>query len=126
MICYEAVFPGEIVDAAKRPEWLVNLTNDSWFGLTPGPYQHLYQVRLRAVEEGLPVVRDANSGISAVIDAYGRVQKSLGLGKSGVLDSDLPSAIDPPFYATTKDRIVVVEWLILGLFIMWANLRAKR
>lgn len=126
MICYEAVFPGSIVEAGNRPEWLVNLTNDSWFGLTPGPYQHLYQARMRAVEEGLPVVRDANSGISAVIDSYGRVLKSLGLGKAGVVDADLPVAIDPPFYTTIRDRSLLVELFVTLLFIICANFWTKR
>jgi apolipoprotein N-acyltransferase len=81
---------------------------------------------MRAVEEGLPVVRDANSGISAVIDAHGRVLKSLGLGKVGVVEADLPVAIDPPFYTTIRDRSLLVELFVTLLFIMSANFWTKR
>ena len=84
------------------PGWIVNLTNDGWFGISTGPYQHLQQVRLRAIEEGLPVARAANTGISAVIDPMGRVVAELGLGLEGVLDSRLPSAIPPTIYTARR------------------------
>ena len=98
-ICYEAIFPGAIVPAEpsdgahNEPGLILNLTNDAWFGRTPGPYQHFAQARLRAVEEGLPLVRDANNGISAVVDPHGRVLASLPLGAQGVLDSALPERL---------------------------------
>ncbi|GJE25611.1 apolipoprotein N-acyltransferase [Methylobacterium organophilum] len=98
-ICYEAIFPGAIrppvpLGGVQRPLGLIlNLTNDAWFGDTPGPRQHFAQARLRAVEEGLPLVRDANSGISAVVDAHGRIVARLPLGAEDALDSDLPAPL---------------------------------
>ena len=103
LICYEAIFPGDIAARDDRPGWIINLTNDGWFGVSTGPYQHLQQARLRAVEEGLPVVRAANTGISAVIDPSGRIVAQLGLGIEGVLDANLPQALPPTIYARIRD-----------------------
>lgn len=103
LICYEAIFPGDITTRDDRPGWIINLTNDGWFGISTGPYQHLQQMRLRAVEEGLPVVRAANTGISAVIDPSGRIVARLGLGIEGVLDANLPAALPPTIYARVRD-----------------------
>ena len=117
LICYEAIFPGDIVERDDRPGWIVNLTNDGWFGISTGPYQHLQQARLRAIEQGLPVVRAANTGISAVIDPLGRIVAVLGLGAEGVLDAGLPSPIPPTVYARTGDipaaMIVTVTLLLV-------------
>ena len=102
IICYEAIFSGEVmpIDASlHRPGLLLNVTNDGWFGRTSGPYQHFSQARLRAIEEGLPLVRAANSGISAIVDPYGRVLGSLPLGVADVLDGPLPEPLPPPFFA---------------------------
>jgi apolipoprotein N-acyltransferase len=115
LICYEAIFPGDVVERDDRPGWIVNLTNDGWFGISTGPYQHLQQARLRAIEQGLPVVRAANTGISAVIDPLGRFVARLDLGQEGVLDSNLPSAIPPTIYARVGDipaAIIVAAALI--------------
>lgn len=90
LICYEVIFPGEVVDPSNRPEWLLNLTNDGWYGISTGPYQHFVSARLRAVEEGLPLVRVANTGISGVIDPYGRVIVQTELGESAVESVALP------------------------------------
>ena len=92
LICYEVLFPGQISTKHKtqNAEWILNVTNDAWFGITSGPYQHFHQTRLRAVEEGLPIVRAANNGISAVIDGYGQIEQSVKLGDSGIINSKLP------------------------------------
>jgi apolipoprotein N-acyltransferase len=118
LICYEAIFPGDAAPRGDRPGWIINLTNDGWFGISTGPYQHLQQVRLRAIEEGLPVVRAANTGISAVIDPLGRVVARLGLGLEGVLDAGLPAAIPPTVYARLGDTpAAILVALALGFAI---------
>lgn len=124
LICYEAIFPNGLIDAARRPGWLINVTNDGWFGRTSGPYQHLAQARLRAIEQGLPLVRAANTGISAVIDPYGRVLASLPLGRDGVIDHALPSALAPATaYARTGDLALAA--LILTLLAATFGCRSR-
>ena len=99
MICYEAIFPSEWGGArsgeAERAGWLLNVTDDAWFGLTPGPYQHFALARLRAIEWGLPMARSANGGFSAIVDAKGRVLASAPLGAETVVDGPLPGALPP-------------------------------
>lgn len=103
LICYEAVFPQEIGSFfnpdERRAGWMLNVTDDAWFGLTPGPHQHFAQARLRAIEQGLPLVRAANTGISAVVDGLGRVIAELPLGVEGVLDSGLPAPRSPTLFS---------------------------
>lgn len=113
LICYEVIFPGDAASPDDRPGWIVNLTNDGWFGISTGPYQHLQQARLRAIEEGLPLVRAANTGISAVIDPLGRIVAELGLGAEGVLDARLPAAIPPTPYARVGDIPTIIVILIV-------------
>jgi apolipoprotein N-acyltransferase len=110
LICYEVLFPGEVVEPGHRPEWLVTMTDDSWFGPWTGPYQHLGIAKIRAAEEGLAVVRAANTGVSAVIDPYGRVTTSLELGVAGIVDSPLPKPLKSTVFARGGDLIF---WLML-------------
>jgi apolipoprotein N-acyltransferase len=99
LICYESIFSGQIVDETHRPAWLVNITDDAWFGDSAGPRQHFAAARLRAVEEGMPLVRDANSGISAVFDPFGHVVASLPLDSQGVLVAPLPNSLPPTLFS---------------------------
>ncbi|HEU0018168.1 MAG TPA: apolipoprotein N-acyltransferase [Methyloceanibacter sp.] len=114
LICYEIIFPDEISNGGPRPGWLLNVTNDAWFGGSAGPYQHFHQAQLRAVEQGLPIVRAANTGISAIIDPYGRVLGELGLKKEGVVDGVLPEAL-PTTKFVAWGRFVEITTLILAL-----------
>ena len=113
LICYEIIFPQEITEAGTHPGWLLNLTNDAWFGSSAGPYQHFHQAQVRAVEQGLPVVRAANTGISAVIDPFGRVRAEIGLGEKGIIDADLPKA-GPPTLFVQFGTIVEIATLLLA------------
>ena len=115
LICYEAIFPAHVSGESERPGWLLNLTNDAWFGVSTGPYQHLHQSRIRAVEQGLPLIRAANTGVSAVIDAHGRVIHSLPLGEAGVIDSSLAVALEPTFYAVWGERWLMLLTIIIFL-----------
>ena len=114
LICYEAIFPQDL-RAATRPGWLLQITNDAWFGAFSGPYQHLAQARLRAVEQGLPVLRSANTGVSAVIDARGRVLDSLPLDTAGHLTVALPPALPETPYARLGDWPWLALYLLAGL-----------
>ncbi len=115
LVCYEAIFPGTIIQGAERPGALLNVTNDGWFGNTTGPRQHLHQARVRAVEEGLPLIRAANNGISALIDARGRVVGRLDLDVRGSLDARLPPPLPAPLYARLGDGLFFGLWLVLAL-----------
>ena len=125
LICYEAIFPGNVVERDDRPGWIINLTNDGWFGITTGPYQHLQQARMRSIEEGLPMVRAANTGISAVIDPVGRMVAQLGLGIEGVLDAGLPAAIAPTIYARIGN-IPAAAMVMVALAIVLRRRFARR
>lgn len=119
LICYEVIFPGAVVAEDTRPAWLLNLTNDAWYGDTTGPRQHLTQTRVRAVEEGLPLVRAAYTGISVVVDPYGRVLQRRGLMKAGVIDTRLPRALaDAPPYARWGDLLFGAMLFLLGAIVL--------
>jgi len=115
LICYEALFPGEVTGPGARPAWLLNITNDAWFGVSSGPYQHLVSARLRSIEEGLPMIRAANTGVSAVIDAYGRILASLQMEQQGVIDHVVPPARAATPYARWHD------WTLLALLAILAS-----
>jgi len=123
LICYEIVFPDEAVPSGERPGWLLNLTNDGWFGDSIGPYQHFQQARILAVEQGLPLVRAANTGISAVVDPLGRVIAELPLGAQGVLDASLPQAIAPTPYARHGNAILAIMFAGAALVVLRRRLR---
>ena len=126
LICYEAVFPQEIGSIfrpdERRAGWMLNVTDDAWFGLTPGPYQHFSQARLRAIEQDLPLTRAANTGVSAVVDGLGRVIAQLPLGVEGVLDSGLPTPGPPTPYS----RFGALAPLALWAACLFLSLVSKR
>lgn len=128
LICYEAIFPAAVVQGDERPGLLVNVTNDGWFGNTTGPRQHLHQARVRAVEEGLPMIRAANNGISAVIDANGRILASLGLNVRGVIDAAVPPARAAPPYAAWGDWLFLLNamFFLIGAWLSSRNLEQRQ
>ena len=121
LICYEVIFPDAVTDKNDRPEWLLNLTNDAWFGLSAGPYQHLMAARFRSVEQGMPLVRVANTGITVATDAYGQILGQIDLGEQGIVDVDLAAALKTlPLYARFGNAVpgvLVVLFLGLGLLL---------
>lgn len=117
LICYEAIFPDDVV-RGERPGWLLNVSNDAWYGESRGPRQHLVQTQYRAIEQGLPLVRSANTGISIVFDGYGRELGRLELNEKGVLDLPLPAALKPTLYSKAADAPVLITWLSLVIFMM--------
>ncbi len=123
LICYEVIFPSAVTDKNDRPGWIVNVTNDGWYGRSSGPYQHLETARLRAIEEGLPLARAANTGISAMIDPYGRITASLALSSAGSVDAKLPAALPATIYARFGDLIFL---LMIGFGLTLAAYRHMR
>ena len=120
LICYEAIFPGAVTpDKPARPQMLVNVTEDGWYGKTTGPHQHLAQARARAVEEGIPLVRAANTGISAVVDRFGRIQNAMPYGTQGVMDAEvqLPSGANPP--PAAGGGFYKYLFGLMGIYLAW-------
>jgi apolipoprotein N-acyltransferase len=126
LICYEAVFPHAIVETAERPGFLLNVTNDGWFGDTTGPRQHFHQARVRAVEEGAALIRVANNGISAVVDGHGRILHRLGLNQRGTIDTELPVPLSPPPYARFGDATFFLLWLAGAMAVVGLRARGPR
>ena len=123
LICYEAVFPQDLRAAPTRADWILQITNDAWFGTLTGPWQHLDQARLRAIEQGLPLLRAANTGVSAVIDARGRVVAEIPLGRAAFVDAVLPPALPPTPYARFGDWPVLLVLLGLGAALVLSSRR---
>ena len=115
MICYESLFPGAISDEGRRAAWIVNVSNDAWFGRTSGPIQHLNLASYRAIETGLPMARSTPTGVSAMIDAYGRSLRQLGQGQEGFIDLPLPAAAPETPYHRFGDLIFWV--VIIAMFL---------
>ncbi|MCP5085467.1 MAG: apolipoprotein N-acyltransferase [Rhodobacteraceae bacterium] len=123
LICYEAIFPGLVQTSDGRPGWLLHITNDAWFGAAAGPFQHLIQVRARAIEQGLPVARSANTGVSAMVDPFGNVVERIALNQSGFLDVELPAALPPTLYSRWGEML----WLLAaGLMVCALILGCRR
>ena len=118
MICYEAIFPGDVASIDDRPGWIVNLTNDGWFGISTGPYQHLQQARMRAIEQGLPLVRAANTGISAVIDPVGRVIARSVSASKACWTPACRRRFEPTVYARSGDIPAAIMIAAAFLFII--------
>jgi apolipoprotein N-acyltransferase len=123
LICYEIIFPHAVTPPGERGAWMLNLTNDAWFGMSAGPYQHFQQSRVRAIEEGLPLVRAANTGISAVVDPVGRVIQALPLGTEGVLDSPLPQPVGSTLYSRVGDIPLAAILAAIGLVAIYRRTR---
>ncbi len=115
LICYESIFPNEIASRinaqALRPGAMLNVTNDGWFGMTSGPYQHFAQSRLRSIEQGLPLIRVANTGISAIVDPYGRTTAYAPLGVEAVIDGELPKALPPTLFSRFPFFFPLILWI---------------
>ncbi|TFG88975.1 MAG: apolipoprotein N-acyltransferase, partial [Hyphomicrobiales bacterium] len=124
LICYEMIFPSEVVAQGRRPDWMLQVTNDAWFGAFAGPQQHLAQARIRAIEQGLPVIRSANTGISAAIDAYGRMIAQIPLDTDGYRDVRLTAALPPTPYVRFGD--VPAMSLVVLVFFLCTRRRGLR
>jgi len=123
LICYEAIFPREVNAMPERADWMLQITNDAWFGIRTGPFQHFAQARLRAIEQGLPLIRVANTGVTAVVDAHGRVVAELPFGTMAALDTQIPGALPPTPYSRWGDGPVAL--LLAGLAAFAFNRRRQ-
>jgi apolipoprotein N-acyltransferase len=129
LICYEAIFPDAARVPGARPEWLVQVTNDAWFGEASGPYQHFAQARARAIEQGLPLARAANTGISAMVDPRGQIVAELGLGETGYLDAALPAPLESTVYSQIGDFppvLMIITVFVLTLLIVSGGIERRR
>ena len=118
-ICYEIIFPHQIINPQDKPDWLINLTNDGWYGVSAGPYQHLAAAQMRAVEEGVTVIRSANTGISAVIAPNGDMSGVIGLNQKGIADAVLPRVLARETVYGTYGNVVPGGLILLCWLVMW-------
>lgn len=125
LICYEAVFPQDVLAAPERADFLLQITNDAWFGTRSGPYQHLAQARMRAIEQGLPMIRVANTGVSTMIDPLGRMTAALPLGQAGYIDAVLPLPHRPTLYSRIGDSLVFGMLLVIFIPLLGKARRAQ-
>jgi len=123
LLCYEVIFSGEISDKKNRPDLLVNLTNDAWFGVSSGPYQHFDMARMRSIESGISLARVANTGITAFIDPFGRVVDRINLNQSGIIDVDLVKNLAPTIYEKYSYKPLVLLVLAILLFLIFTPKR---
>lgn len=126
LICYEIIFPGLTRRTAAGADWIIQSTNDAWFGESFGPHQHLAKARVRAIETGLPVARAANTGISAMIDPRGRMPDSLGLLQRGVIDAPLPARLPRPPYARIGDAPPMIALALIACIILLMGEHTRR
>ncbi|WP_050603099.1 apolipoprotein N-acyltransferase [Ruegeria sp. 6PALISEP08] len=126
LICYEAVFSQDLRVGSGRADFLLQITNDAWFGTWSGPYQHLVQARMRAIEQGLPMIRSANTGVSAMIDPLGRVTASLPLDEAGYVDAILPQPQKPTYYSRSGDSLALMALSVLALLLVLYTHRTQR
>ena len=124
LICYEAVFAHDVGSAPERPDFLIQVTNDAWFGDFAGPQQHLAQARMRAIEQGLPMARAANTGISAMIDPYGRITAFVGLNEAGFVDAPLPAPRKATLYSKTGDKPLATLLFLVAMMCLFGRIRA--
>jgi apolipoprotein N-acyltransferase len=126
LICFEAIFPEAVIDPADRPQWLLAISNDAWYGFTSGPFQHFAIARVRAIEQGMPMVRSANNGVSGLVDPFGRVVRRLSLDAVGILDVPLPRALPPTLYEQLGDTFFFGALpVLLGIAWFFARFRRK-
>ena len=124
LICYEAIFSGGSRNLENKASWIVHLTNDAWFGGLSGPYQHLTLARMLAIEQGLPMVRYANSGVPAIIDPYGVIISMIGMGREGYLDGSLPARLSPTLYSQLGAKfftLIIIGMLMLTILFLIIN-----
>ena len=125
LICYEIIFPAQIIDRSNKPQFLVNLTNDGWYGDSAGPHQHLVSTQLRAIEEGITIIRVANTGISTVISPFGKFSPKLQLNQKGILDVSLPQKLSTDTLYGKYGNLIPLTLCFLNILIAFIIYQKK-